>query len=120
MAFTTTPVSLSDEEKVELRHMSQSRILPAGDVMKARMILLLSEGKPIARCQQQLLTTAPTISTWEKRFLKDGIAGLMETRHPGQTATVITPKLQARVLEATRREPKDGSTHGPAASWPAN
>jgi hypothetical protein len=24
---------------------------------------------------------------------------------------VITPKLQARVLEATRRKPKDGSTH---------
>ena len=25
--------------------------------------------------------------------------------------TVITPKLQARVLEATRRKPKDGATH---------
>jgi transposase len=32
-------------------------------------------------------------------------------RHPGQKPTVITPKLQARVLDATRRKPKDGSTH---------
>ena len=37
--------------------------------------------------------------------------GLVEVRHPGQKPTLITPKLQARVLEATRRKPKDGSTH---------
>ena len=37
--------------------------------------------------------------------------GLIEIRHPGQKPTVITPKLQAHVLEATRRRPKDGSTH---------
>jgi hypothetical protein len=39
------------------------------------------------------------------------ILGLTESRHPGRMPTVITPKLQARVLEATRRKPKDGSTH---------
>jgi hypothetical protein len=36
---------------------------------------------------------------------------LIEVRHPGQKPAVITPKLQARVLDATRRKPKDGSTH---------
>src|SRR5579871_5216525 len=34
-----------------------------------------------------------------------------EARPPGRKPTVITPKLQARALEATRRQPKDGSTH---------
>src|SRR5262252_3597517 len=43
--------------------------------------------------------------------MEERINGLAETRHPGQKPTVITPKLQARVLNATRRKPKDGSTH---------
>lgn len=39
------------------------------------------------------------------------MAGLLEIRHPGQKPSLITPALQAKVLEATRRKPKDGSTH---------
>jgi transposase len=39
------------------------------------------------------------------------VAGLLEIRHPGQEPSVITPALQAKVLEATRRKPTDGSTH---------
>ena len=91
--------------------MSLSRSLPAGDVLRARMILMLGEGRSYAEIQESLQTTAPTISRWKKRFLDAGINGLVEMPHPGQKPTVITAKLQARVLEATRRKPKDGSTH---------
>jgi transposase len=75
------------------------------------MILMLADGESYAAIQERLQTTAPTISRWKKRFLSEGTIGLFEQRHPGQKPTVITPKLQARVLEATRRKPKDGSTH---------
>jgi transposase len=91
--------------------MSLSRSLPAGDVFKARLILMLASGQSYANIRRRLPTTSPTISHWKKRFLEDHIAGLTEARHPGRKPTVITPKLQARVLEATRRQPKDGSTH---------
>jgi transposase len=91
--------------------MSLSRSLPAGDVMRARMILMLGAGRSYTEIQERLQTTAPTISRWKKRFVEAGIKGLIEVRHPGQKPTVITAKLQARVLEATRRKPKDGSTH---------
>ena len=88
-----------------------SRSLPAGDVIKARMVLMLAAGRSYAEIQERLQTTAPTISRWKKRFLDNRVSGLLEARHPGQMPTVITPRLQARVLEATRRKPKDGSTH---------
>src|SRR6266404_1642690 len=91
--------------------MSLSRSLPAGDVMRARMMLMLAAGRSYAEIQERLETTAPTIARWKKRFLEDGMNGLIEVRHPGQKPTVITATLQARVLEATRRKPKDGSTH---------
>jgi transposase len=85
--------------------------LPAGDVFRARLILMLAQGRSYARIQKALNTTAPTISAWKKRFLQDRMAGLVETRHPGRKPVVITPRLQARVLAASRRKPADGSTH---------
>lgn len=111
MPFKATRIELSAEEHDELRQMSLSRSLPAGDMLKARMILMLAQGRSYVEIQDRLETTAPTISRWKKRFLEQRVNGLVEQRHPGQKPTVITPKLQARVLEATRRKPKDGSTH---------
>ncbi len=111
MPFQSTPIPLTSEQRDELRDMSISRSLPAGDVLRARMVLMLADGRSYAEIQERLETTAPTISRWKKRFLADGVNGLLEGQHPGQKPTVITPRLQARVLEATRRKPKDGSTH---------
>lgn len=109
--FKAKAIKLTREEREELREMSMSRSLPAGDVIKARMMLMLAAGRSYAEIQERLQSTAPTISRWKKRFLDNRVSGLVEARHPGQMPTVITPRLQARVLEATRRKPKDGSTH---------
>src|SRR6516162_5199624 len=111
MPFTAEAITLTSEERAELEQMTQSRTLPAGDVFRARLVLLLAEGFPYRTIQQRLDTTAPTIARWRRRFLKQRIAGLLEIRHPGQQPSVITPALQAKVLAATRRKPSDGSTH---------
>jgi transposase len=111
MPFRAEPLELSEEEHDELRQMSFSRSLPAGDVFRARLILMLAQGRSYADIQQRLDTTAPTISRWRKRFSEFRIPGLMQERHPGQKPTLMTPQLQAKVLAATRRKPKDGSAH---------
>jgi transposase len=111
MPFAAEAITLSADERAELEQMTQSRTLPAGDVFGARLILMLSEGLPYRTVQERLDTTAPTISRWKERFQKECVAGLLEIRHPGQKPSVITPALQAKVLDATRRKPKDGSTH---------
>jgi transposase len=61
--------------------------------------------------QERLDTTAPTISRSKERFLQQRADALIKIRHPGQKPSVVTPALQAKVLEATRRKPKDGPTH---------
>lgn len=111
MPFAGEPIALTPDERMELEQMTQCRTLPAGDVFRARLILMLAEGLPYRTIQERLDTTAPTISRWKERFLRERVAGLLEIRHPGQKPWVITPALQAKVLEATRRKPKDGSTH---------
>ena len=111
MPFSSEPITLTGEERSELEEMTKSRTLPAGDVFRSRLILLLAEGLPYRTIEERLDTTAPTIARWRSRFMKQRVAGLLEVRHPGQKPSVITPALQARVLAATRRKPSDGSTH---------
>jgi len=93
-----------------LTAIAQSRSLPAGYVFRAKLILLLAEGLSFNTIKQRLQTTAPTIIRWKERYLAAGIDGL-DTYHPGQKPTVLTPALRARILAATRKKPGDGSTH---------
>jgi transposase len=75
-----------------------------------RIVMLLDEGCRYHEISEQLHVPASTISGWKRRFDQDGILGL-GTVHPDQPPTKLTPALQARVLERTRQEPPDGSTH---------
>jgi transposase len=103
-------VVLNEEPQLELTRIAQSRSLPAGYVFRARLILMLAEGASFSTIKRRLGTTAPTVIRWKQRFVAAGLDGL-DTSHPGQPASVLTPKLRARILSATRRQPKDGSTH---------
>jgi hypothetical protein len=49
MPFLAEPLSLTEDEQQELGRMSQSRSLPAGDVLRARLILMLAEGRSLHR-----------------------------------------------------------------------
>src|SRR6202050_4276236 len=107
---TDSEVSLTGNQRSELSRIAQSRSLPAGYVFRARLILMLAEGASFSTIQKSLRTTAPTIIRWKQRFRASGMDGL-DTSHPGQTASILTAKLRARILSSTRRKPKDGSTH---------
>src|ERR1700739_3736592 len=103
-------VVLNEEQQLELSRIAQSRSLPAGYVFRARLILMLAEGASYSSIKERLRTTAPTISRWKQRFVAHGLDGL-DTAHPGQKPSVLTAKLRARILAATRQSPTDGSNH---------
>lgn len=106
----STELILNASQRDELVAISQSRSLPAGYVFRAKLILMLAEGASFRTIKYKLGTTAPTIVRWKERFLSGGINGL-DTYHPGQPPSVLTPALHARILAATRKKPADGSTH---------
>src|SRR6266403_2225249 len=107
---TDSEMSLTSNQRSELSSIAQSRSLPAGYVFRARLILMLAQGASFNTIKRRLQTSAPTIIRWKQRFLESGLDGL-DTYHPGQKATVLTPGLRARILSATRKKPSDGSTH---------
>jgi transposase len=101
---------LSDDEREELTGWAQSRILPAGDVFRARLILALSNGLSYRQIEEKLNTSAPTIARWRARFDQQRMEGL-SPRHKGSRPRVATPSVQARIVRRTLQSPPDGSTH---------
>lgn len=110
MPFEGESIHLSQRQRDELEEIARSQSLPAGFVLRAKILLLLADDASYDAIKAKLDTTAPTISRWKKRFLADGLDGL-ETHRPGQPPSKLTAKLRARILSATRRKPDDGSTH---------
>jgi transposase len=90
--------------------MTRSQSLPAAFVLRAKILLLLADGWSYQAVADKLDTSRPTVGKWKKRFLEQGLDGL-ETHRPGQRPSKLTPRLRARILDATRRKPADGSTH---------
>ncbi|WP_447976542.1 IS630 family transposase [Candidatus Nitrospira bockiana] len=103
-------MTLTDVERRELTCRSHRRKGRADDARRARCILLLAEGATWAQIRGQLQCDDTYIARWSRRFTAERLAGL-SSRHRGQPATVLTPDLEAKILEWTRRGPSDGTTH---------
>src|SRR5215813_724029 len=103
-------LTLTFPERRELKKRLRSRTLPAEDVRRARLILMLAQGESYSQIQQMLACNRSYISCWKQRFVQQRLAGLY-ARHPGRAVSKTTPKLEARILAWTRKAPPDGSTH---------
>ena len=101
---------MTPSERTELRDRLRSRTLPAEDVRRARLILLLAQGKSYLAIRQVLGCNPNYISRWKGRFEVERLAGLY-SHHPGRAVAKRTPALEARILEWTCRPVPDGSTH---------
>jgi len=108
--MVTTPLKLTTAERVELTRRARSRVGRAEDARIARTLLLLSDGRTYREIATLVDCSEPFISKWKQRFETDRLAGLY-TRHAGRATTVLTPAMEARILEWTRRAPTDGTTH---------
>ena len=106
----TQPIQLTTAERVELERRLRSRTGRAHDALVARVLLLLAEGRGYREIAERLTCSQPFISKWKQRFVADGLAGLY-VRHAGRPIAVLTPKLEAKILDWTRKKPIDGSTH---------
>ena len=101
---------MTASERRELRDRLRSRTLPAEDVRRARLILLLAQGRSYLAIRHVLGCNANYISRWKGRFEAERLAGLY-SHHRGRAVEKRTPALEARILEWTRRAAPDGSTH---------
>src|ERR1700682_1430658 len=99
-----TTLRLSRPRSQELQAQARSRVLRAGDVRRARLILMLSEGQSWSAIQQALGCSSAYIARWQARFAQQRLAGLF-ARHQGRPAAKRTAPVRAPPLGPAPRAP---------------
>ena len=100
---------LTDSESMELQRRMRSRSVRAEDSKRARVILELASGRGLRETATYLACSTSYVQRWAGRFRSERMSGLV-ARHQGRAAAKDAPKLEARILEWTRRGPDDGTT----------
>src|SRR5574339_944032 len=103
-------LTLTTNERAELERRVRSLKIRSEDARRARVILMLANGGSYSTIEATVPCYRDYIHRWRRRFLADRLEGL-QPRYRGQPPTVLTPAMEARVLEKTRQAPPDGSTH---------
>ena len=103
-------MTLTNVERRERERRVSRRTGRADEARRSRCLLLRADGMSWARIRAQLGCSDGYIARWTARFAAERLAGLY-SRHGGQPTTVLTPRLEARILDRTRRGPRDGSSH---------
>ena len=100
---------LTPPERRELQRRVRSRSVRAEDSRRARVILALAGGRGLRETADDLGCSSSYVQRWAGRFRAERLAGLV-ARHQGRAAARGAAKLEARILEWTRRGPDDAST----------
>jgi hypothetical protein len=103
-------IALAPPERRELERRARSRTLEAEDCKRAKLILLVAKGDSFAQICRRLDRTDRYISVWKRRCQEGRLSGL-DSRYRGSQRRVRTAETEAKILEATRKGPTDGTTH---------
>ena len=101
---------LTKEERHVLESLTRSRISPAADVKRARLIVMLDDGLSWQVISKQLPCSPDYINRWRRRFITERMGGLY-ARHRGRAPAKDEAQIEARILAWTQKRPPDGSTH---------
>ena len=105
----TNDLILTPEERSELQRRVRSRSLRAEDCQRARVILGVASGQGLRETAASLSCSTSYVQRWLGRFRAERLGGLV-ARHKGRAAAQGAAKMEARILEWTRRGPDDGTT----------
>jgi len=112
-------VILTDKQRAQLQAYARGRKTSARLVLRARIILLASEGKQDLEIARLLSVVPRTPARWRARFLRNGMAGLQQDAHrPGRPRS-ITAETEARVVRQTTQSKPPHATHWSTRSMAA-
>lgn len=111
MPFVAIPIELSEEERIELQIIARSTRAEHRMVHRAKIILMLSEGKTYSEIKQALSTNHQAIAKWKKRYIEHGIAGLKDASGRGKEKK-YNKYDEARVINLACSKPE-----APYTTW---
>ena len=104
-------LAIDENQRTRLRFLATSGKTPQKVALRARIVLLASEGVPNNAIAARLGTTRPTVLLWRARFSQRGAPGLLkDAPRPGRKKA-ISPEVVKQVVETTLHSAPRGATH---------
>lgn len=105
-----TKLVLSSEERDKLRQWTRRATIAQRLALRARIVLLCSEGKNNQEVAKEARTTPQTVSKWRKRFVRGRLEALVDEPRPGAPRTITDAQVEEVVTRTLESTPK-GATH---------
>ncbi len=110
MSSAAPSLRVSVEQREVLETWSRSHVIPHRQVLRARIILLASDGVANEVIASQLGTSKPSVLKWRLRFEEAGADGLDDAPGRGRRPTYGQDFVE-KVVSTTLKEPPPGVTH---------
>lgn len=106
-------LEVAESDRVELERRLADRGGLARDAMRARIVLLSTQGLTGPRIAERVGCSEPTVVLWRRRYAEEGLAGLDERVRRAPPATTMTDAVRDEILTVTltRPPPELGITH---------
>jgi transposase len=111
-------LNVSAEDRATLMRWTGRRKTAQALALRSRIILGCASGMPNMAVAQELGITDQTVCKWRGRFVKKGIAGLLDEPRAGVPRKITDDQVEAmivRTLESTPRDATHWSTRSMAA-----
>ena len=80
-------VQLRDQDRASLTALTRRTTAAVALVRRARMILLVADGRPLDRVAREVGADRTSVRTWVDRYRAHGLAGLQDRPRPGRPRT---------------------------------
>ena len=104
-------IVISDEDRRTLQRWSRGRTTPTRLVLRAKIVLLATDGMLNKDSAVELQTGMKTVCQWRSRFAKAGLAGIEQDARRGSQPATTTAALAAEILRKTTTEKPPAATH---------
>src|SRR5450755_1579578 len=118
MARPVSVLDITPEEQSELRHRVASPTTAPRDSLRARIVLLRSQGRKEVEVAKTVGASINTVSIWSKRFEEKGLEGLKDQPGRGRKPWLAPEKVRQVITRVTQppKGKKKWSTRSMAAA----
>lgn len=100
-------VTLTPGDRLVLERWARGRRTPSRQVLRAKIVLLASEGLENQVIAARLETTKPTVGLWRRRFASGGLAAIEKDAPRGGRRPTVRLELEKRIVAMTTAKRAD-------------
>jgi transposase len=102
------PLILSSEESETLQNLVRRPRTPQNLALRARIVILCAEGRMNHEVAKALGVSLHTVGKWRKRYMMNGVDGLVDQPRSGKPRRYVRSTLEAMILSLVEAPPTNG------------